>query len=247
MKKLLLLMVLLVCFIGCNGSGSGDGENDSWTLNEAFSDEFNSDQLDADKWHDHNPQWEGRSPGMFCPENVSVRDGLLRLKISFDPSLPDDFFYACAAIKSKTPLLYGKIEARIKLIDGYAYSGFWLYNVEPGEWTELGILETAAGDPEQESLVCFSSVVWEPYEYQERTCCDVGERLADGFHVHGIERTFFEVRRYYDGRVIDVIPNRHWYQPLYINFSMEVWYWATMPEAKDLPKEMLVDWIRVYQ
>lgn len=51
-----------------------------WTLIEELSDEFNGTKLDHDKWYDYHPSWQGRPPGLFMSEQISVKDGCLVLE-----------------------------------------------------------------------------------------------------------------------------------------------------------------------
>lgn len=98
-----------------------------WIANEAFSDEFAGTELDTAKWHDHNPQWEGRAPGKFMPSAVSVVGGNLRIKSTpLDP--PDGpFNVACGAVQSRaTDAHFGYYECRMKASSIRTSSTFWL-------------------------------------------------------------------------------------------------------------------------
>lgn len=98
-----------------------------WVVNEAFSDEFDGDALDGVKWHDHNPQWEGRPPGKFMPSSVSVGGGHLRIKSTpLDPPT-ERFNVACGAVQSKaTNAHFGYYECRMKASSVRTSSTFWL-------------------------------------------------------------------------------------------------------------------------
>ena len=48
---------------------------DGWKFVPQFSDEFNQDKLDADKWFDTNPGWLGLSQGGRRPGRVLFRRG----------------------------------------------------------------------------------------------------------------------------------------------------------------------------
>lgn len=126
-----------------------------WVLNSPYSDEFNGDKLDSEKWHDHYPGWSGRIPGKFMPSSLSVKDGCLRIQCSpLDPPLgtkdkPDEKIWtiACGAVQSKErKALYGYYECRMKASSISTSSTFWLKNVYPGierpyVATELDIVE----------------------------------------------------------------------------------------------------------
>ena len=51
-----------------------------WVLIDELSDEFNGTKLDDKKWYDYHPSWQGRPPGLFMSEQVSVKDGCLVLE-----------------------------------------------------------------------------------------------------------------------------------------------------------------------
>ena len=44
----------------------------SWEVVPEFTDEFNSGGLDSNKWNNTDPQWPGRYPSYFEPNNVSL-------------------------------------------------------------------------------------------------------------------------------------------------------------------------------
>jgi hypothetical protein len=62
-------------------------EGMEWQLVPELSDESSGRRLDEDKWQAEHPYWEGREPSRFDPENVSARNGTLRLR---SVSLVDD-------------------------------------------------------------------------------------------------------------------------------------------------------------
>ena len=54
-----------------------------WAVNPDFTDEFEGDQLDAEKWYNESPYWKnGRPPATFKAYSVSVENGCLRIKNS---------------------------------------------------------------------------------------------------------------------------------------------------------------------
>ena len=56
-----------------------------WVLNMAISDEFDSEKIDASKWHiqglkeHYENNFKGRAPSQFVPDNVSASAGHLRI------------------------------------------------------------------------------------------------------------------------------------------------------------------------
>lgn len=100
-----------------------------WVLNPDFSDEFNGNKLDSDKWLDHHPTWKGRAPGLFMPSQVSVKDGFLQLKgekMKKDTVVGSQTFNVkCAAVVSKNTAYLGFYECRAKAAATTMSTTFW--------------------------------------------------------------------------------------------------------------------------
>ena len=112
-----------------------DQENrGGWTRFEALSDEFESEQLDANKWWDHNPDWYGRIPSRFLARNVKTTNGLMCITMQKDTSLPEESLYrnhkvykdySSGSVVSKTRVNYGYFEVRAKAMDSAGSSAWW--------------------------------------------------------------------------------------------------------------------------
>ncbi len=121
-----------------------------WVANDAYTDEFDGNELDRTKWNDLFPGWEGRPPGLFVAENVSVRDGHLEIRSTplAPPKEGGKWMIACGAIQSIEPgASYGYYETRVKASSVATSTTFWLKRrPERGEplvkSTELDILES---------------------------------------------------------------------------------------------------------
>lgn len=62
-----------------------NADGTKWELVPSLSDEFtNCSTLDASKWLPHDPQWKGRPPGWFSPQNVFVEDHALNLVCRYE-------------------------------------------------------------------------------------------------------------------------------------------------------------------
>ncbi|MDU0356147.1 hypothetical protein RS130_21655 [Paraglaciecola aquimarina] len=44
-----------------------------WTLNQQFTDEFDSPELNTKRWHPTNPSWKGRPPTFFMLPILSLK------------------------------------------------------------------------------------------------------------------------------------------------------------------------------
>ena len=123
-----------------------------WAVNPDFTDEFEGDQLDAEKWYDKSPYWKnGRPPATFKAYNVSVENSCLRIKNSrLNPTEGNDgkpgtkYSYAGGAVASKSDQAwYGYYEVRMKASRTPMSSTFWLKNLAAGiiPERETGIIE----------------------------------------------------------------------------------------------------------
>lgn len=107
-----------------------------WILNDQYSDEFNGDKLDENKWVNGATIWSGRPPGLFVEENVAVGDGYLKIKggtldqpiIKGEGDDAQLFTLSCGSIGSKDAFSahYGYYEAKVKANKTSLSTTFWL-------------------------------------------------------------------------------------------------------------------------
>lgn len=56
------------------------------------------------------------------------------------------------------------------------------------------------------------------------------------------------IRFYVDGKLIRTVANKHWHQPLYLNFDSETMpQWFGLPKAENLPSTFNIDYIRAWK
>lgn len=228
-----------------------------WQPLSDFSDEFDGSALDTAKWHPNNPQWKGRQPGYFNPGNVQVNDGRLQITMKYEPDFPNYpsgyNTYTTGAVKSKTSVLYGYFEARCKAMDSRGSSAFWFYNSEPTWWTEIDMFEIGGAAPGHEKAVHMNAHVFRTpaagYNHWSRPATWTAPfRLADDFHVYGLQWTAEEIKYYVDGTLRYTLANTDWHQPLYLNFDSETMPdWFGLPAANTLPSTFEIDYIRAWQ
>jgi beta-glucanase (GH16 family) len=198
-------------------------------------DEFNGPELDARKWWPKNPVWRGRPPVFFHPKNVAVRDGKLLLTANKKETgegfkeLPKGYTHTSGYVKSKAPLLYGYVEMRAKVLNASMTSGFWLYDNTPEAWTEIDIVEMAAGLPDRDRKDTMNVHVFRVPGFKgsiEHHWVSGGTwtapfRFADDYHVYGLEWDRDRIAWYVDGVMVRRIKNTHWRYPLYLNINIE--------------------------
>ena len=236
---------------------SDQSNSGNWVMNEAFSDEFDSNELNAERWYPYNPQWRGRRPTQFHSKNVSVENGELVLRINQhgDEQLKSGYTHSSGFVKSKQRILYGYFEMEAKLMDAPWVSGFWLYDVSRTWWTEIDICENCPGvsgrghdlssnvhvfkSPKDKGDVrkhfSLTQKHYFPYELQK------------GYHVWGLEWNEAVIRFYIDGYMFREIENTHWYQPLTINLNNESNQWfGALPDDNRLDGAYRVKYMRVW-
>lgn len=86
-----------------------------WSKQENLSDDFdNQTTLNTTKWYSRLPNWAGRKPAEFLPENVTVKDGLMRITNGVHPAPHDGYTMAGGGIETKATVKYGYMECRLK-------------------------------------------------------------------------------------------------------------------------------------
>jgi beta-glucanase (GH16 family) len=109
---------------------------EGWEFVPEFSDEFNGEALDDEKWWDFNPDWYGRKPGYFSRENVKIKNGMLQLtarmqkpdKVTIENKVRGYDKFTTSSVKTKKQIRYGYFEARCKSMKAGVCNAFWLYD-----------------------------------------------------------------------------------------------------------------------
>ncbi|WP_075590928.1 family 16 glycosylhydrolase [Labilibacter marinus] len=245
-----------------------------WVAVEELTDEFDGDSLDASKWYDYHPNWDGRAPSQFKKGNAFVENNqlLLRSTLKKDPNTVDDKFKdiwvnsaACVSKeRSAKPGYY--YEARFKASSLSMTSSFWF---RVGDYSEIDVIEHI-GDPSNDKRDADL-----PYEYHVNTHYygkhkgikrlgkgwQMPTRGRDEFHTYGLmwHADGKKLEFYHNNeKVMEVIPRVPLTENLKMIFDTEVFPFATAGVAKiglPLPEKlndnskntMYVDWVRTYK
>jgi len=226
-----------------------------WTPFAALTDEFDGKKLDDTKWHDHNPKWKGRQPGYFSKKNITVADGKLNIAMKAEdlPDLPKGYnTFTCGAVKSKTKVLYGFFEAKCRAMDSRGSSAFWFYDSTKEIWTEIDVFEIGGKAPKHENAVHMNVHVFhtptEKKHWSKASTWTAPGRLADDYHVYGLDWSKESIKFYVDGVLRRTVKNTHWHQPLYLNFDSETMpKWFGLPKKENLPSTFSIDYIRTWK
>ena len=232
-----------------------DAAPGKWTPLAALTDEFDGKKLDETKWHPNNPSWKGRQPGFFNKQNVTVSDGKLNItmKVETLPEVPSGYHtFTCGAVKSKTRVLYGFFEARCRAMDSRGSSAFWFYDSTKEIWTEIDVFEIGGKAPKHEKAVHMNVHVFhtptEKKHWSKASTWTAPGRLADDYHIYGLDWSKESIKFYVDGVLRRTVKNTHWRQPLYMNFDSETMpKWFGLPKKENLPSTFSTDYIRAWK
>jgi hypothetical protein len=233
-------------------------ETGRWARYEPMSDEFEAGTLDTNKWVRNMEWWEGRPPALFKSDNVSVTDGRLQLTMRKEPVHEAQRHsgyhdYTSAAVHSKERTCYGYFEVKARPMNSAGSSSFWFQqDATPGWATEIDVFEIGGKAARHENKYHMNLHVFGTPE--EKGHWSIGKdweapwKLADAFHVYGLEWDKDDIKYYVDGVLVRQVQNTHWHQPLYLIFDSETMPdWFGMPEDRDLPSNFLVEYVRAWK
>ena len=215
-----------------------------------WSDEFDGNTLDVSKW---TCRADSKNLSTQKPENVVVKDGLLRLTLKKETASGKN--YTGAGIISLAAFKHAYYEARIKMPAGDGWhNSFWLMKHDGSGTTDSqdasqGI-DVAQNDSidHQSYTVAFNKYNPLPAEtlgYQRLTSPD----LAADFHVFGCEFTSASVKFFLDGKLVQTVDVAKIPQgDMNIWFSSIASHLGGTPKVDDsaLPQEAQCDYVRVY-
>ncbi|MDO4586556.1 MAG: family 16 glycosylhydrolase [Planctomycetia bacterium] len=278
--KISFFTVLIFCFAGTFCSTNAvwaesptcpiDGD---WEFISDFSDEFNGESLDNEKWFDFNPAWIGRKPALFSRDNVAVANGMLQLTTrempaeweTLENNVRGFHTYTTAIIKSKKRVLYGYFETRCRPMASAASSAFWFYDpLDPPEKykagncsEEIDVFELFGKHPTMENTL-YTTVHCQDTPYVESivrlNLKSKGSKwkspfkFVDDYHVYALLWTPEIMRWFIDGQEVWSLENTQHHRPLHMMFDTEVFEtWAGLPNSEDLPSTFYVDYVRCWQ
>jgi beta-glucanase (GH16 family)/regulation of enolase protein 1 (concanavalin A-like superfamily) len=251
-----------------------DAANDSqWTL--VWNDEFNSSTLDESKWNyttggggygNHELQnYTNR------PENVRVENGQLIIEARKESYQGSQYTSGKLETKSKGDWKYGRYEIRAKLPEGKGmWPAIWMMPTNQnvyGGWPvggEIDIMEFLGHDPGKVYGTIHYGNPW-THTGGNYTLPN-NQKFSDDFHTFSLEWSPGEFKWYVDG--ILYLTKNDWFskdsnkpsdypfpapfdQLFYLQLNLAVGGdWPGNPDATTdwtKPKQMLVDYVRVYR
>ena len=249
----------------------------NWEL--IWQDEFDGSSLNEQKWvHEigtgsQNGLWGWGNGELqyYTPENTTISNGTLKITAQEEPNGIVDPFqtwntlnYSSSRIKTDGlfSFKYGKVQARMKTVDGEGFwPAFWMLP-SGGSWPcdgEIDIMEQWGNDDNTNISTGAAHVGICPYESGGHMYSSFQEPInqgsyADQFHIYEVRWYENFIEWYIDDQLVyQVTPSSYsgfnwpfndneWY--LIINFAIT----SSGPNSNTiLPSFIEVDWVRVYQ
>ena len=242
----------------------------NWEL--IWSDEFDLENLNTDYWSHEtgtgNWGWGNGELQYYQSDNTTLLDGKLIIEAREEPQgIPGQwnvpYYYSSSRIntKNKFDFRYGKVEARIKTIDGQGFwPAFWLLP-NGGCWPEDGeidIMEQWGNDGLTNQSTgaahlgngCQGSSTYQSWDFS------INESFAEEFHIYSIIWYENYIGWYIDGDLKHFIsPNSSFSEEFEWPFNQDNWYIIlnlaitnSGPNSNTIfPSNIQVDYVRVYQ
>ncbi len=219
-------------------------EGETWSMVSEFSDEFNTNNIDEDKWEYDMHPWGVRSWAKDC---VVQEDGKLKLTMRYEEHQLRgvDYFYKLGIARSRSKTTYGYFEARIKSASVFpgVCPAFWLYSsgeqmVHKGDtltYNEIDIVELTQGEIKGSSVSTIDCNLhmrllkdgvdtWQrPNTHPElcKTSWEASWDPREDFHIYACESRPDSIIFYVDNERIGAKKNVYWHLPMNLTFTME--------------------------
>jgi len=264
---LAVICAATLLFLSCSkrrGPSATEAPEKSWVL--VWADEFEGTEINMDNWvYDLGSLWNGWGNNELQyytsrTVNAYIEDGSLVIQALEEDTYPG-FDYTSARMKTQGKVFfkYGKVEARIKLPYGQGiWPAFWSMGVS-GNWPacgEIDIMEMIGGGSNRDNRY-HGTVHWDDSGHKMSGSYGTipwPAKLADNYHIYGIEWDQSEIRWYFDGEqyfsaAITSAVQSELHQEFFLLLNVAVGGdWPGSPDATTVfPQRMHVDWVRWYQ
>ncbi|GLR70539.1 glycosyl hydrolase [Agaribacter marinus] len=255
-----LLIISLVSRAEVDGPAFKAGQDPKpegmhWQLLEDYSDEFNGDALNTNKWQQdpvgNGWGWIGRPPGLFSKDAVVVKDGKLHITASVLPKPVErkgkTFLYQGAAVRSIKPARHGwYFEAKMKANRTEMSSTFWLMSkntdctkkVELDIQENIGVVSDLAEEwAKQWHRIFHSNAIHRHTKCQKEPVQKQGQLLLDEenwqryFVYAAWWKSPTEIQFFLDGKYAYTInPSTEFDVPMWLHMVVETYDWNPVPK-----------------
>lgn len=231
-----------------------------------WADEFNGKDVDHSKWNFEvkHPGWVNHELQAYVgdrKENVRVENGHLVIEARKDGFEGNAYTSARLKTEGKASWKYGRFEARIQLPRGVGtWPAFWMMpDDQTGGWPgcgEIDIMEHVGYDQDWIHATTHSNA----YSWRsntQRTAKTLMPGVSDGYHIYALEWSEERIEMFIDGKKFYESANDRTgtdAYPFVKNFHLILnlavggdWGGAQGVDENGWPRQMLVDYVRVYQ
>lgn len=251
----------------------------NWQL--VWEDDFNGNSLDQSKWiHDIGTGsqygmwgWGNGELQYYQPQNTTLNNGIAKIEVKEEPNGIIDSWSATSYFSSSKittkglfNFRYGKVEARIKTIDGQGFwPAFWMLPSN-GSWPcdgEIDIMEQWGNDYLTNSTSGAAHLGTCPYSqsthfYETSSSYISSGSYADDFHTYSLIWKEDTITWYVDEiELFSLNPSSYWSIPSQSAWPFNANEWYLMinlaitqagPNSNTVfPNQMEIDYVRVYQ
>ena len=251
----------------------------NWQL--VWEDDFNGSSLDQSKWvHDIGTGsqygmwgWGNGELQYYQPQNTTLNNGIAKIEVKEEPNGIIDSWNATSYFSSSKittkglfNFRYGKVEARIKTIDGQGFwPAFWMLPSN-GSWPcdgEIDIMEQWGNDYLTNSTSGAAHLGTCPYSqsthfYETSSSYISSGSYADDFHTYSVIWKEDTITWYVDEiELFSLNPSSYWSIPSQSAWPFNANEWYIMinlaitqagPNSNTVfPNQMEIDYVRVYQ
>ncbi|MDG2263967.1 MAG: family 16 glycosylhydrolase [Flavobacteriales bacterium] len=271
MKRRILSIIFLVSYTA--------SFSQNWQL--IWEDDFNGNSLDQSKWaHDIGTGsqygmwgWGNGELQYYQPQNTILNNGIAKIEVKEEPNgIVDSWgassYFSSSKITTKGifDFRYGKVEARIKTIDGQGFwPAFWMLPTG-GSWPcdgEIDIMEQWGNNYLTNSTTGAAHIGTCPYSqsthfYESFSSYISSGSYADDFHTYSLIWKEDTITWYVDEtELFSLNPSSYWSIPSQSAWPFNANEWYLMinlaitqagPNSNTVfPNQMEIDYVRVYQ
>jgi beta-glucanase (GH16 family) len=271
MKRIILSIIFLVSYTA--------SFSQNWQL--IWEDDFNGNSLDQSKWaHDIGTGsqygmwgWGNGELQYYQPQNTILNNGIAKIEVKEEPNgIVDSWgassYFSSSKITTKGifDFRYGKVEARIKTIDGQGFwPAFWMLPTG-GSWPcdgEIDIMEQWGNNYLTNSTTGAAHIGTCPYSqsthfYESFSSYISSGSYADDFHNYSVIWKEDTITWYVDEtELFSLNPSSYWSIPSQSAWPFNANEWYLMinlaitqagPNSNTVfPNQMEIDYVRVYQ
>jgi beta-glucanase (GH16 family) len=271
MKRRILSIIFLVSYTA--------SFSQNWQL--IWEDDFNGNSLDQSKWvHDIGTGsqygmwgWGNGELQYYQPQNTILNNGIAKIEVKEEPNgIVDSWgassYFSSSKITTKGifDFRYGKVEARIKTIDGQGFwPAFWMLPTG-GSWPcdgEIDIMEQWGNNYLTNSTTGAAHIGTCPYSqsthfYESFSSYISSGSYADDFHTYSVIWKEDTITWYVDEtELFSLNPSSYWSIPSQSAWPFNANEWYLMinlaitqagPNSNTVfPNQMEIDYVRVYQ